>query len=173
MSENERLEALEDKLNDLLDALGKRNGRGKRDREEDEDRPRSVHDLQARRRGDPLQIEGVLMPVSVEVGRHGDTISGYVLLPPVRDERELEEVADEFEREFRCARLYQKRDRGSYGGNGNGGGNYNRNGGGGGYNRNGGGYSRGNDRGRDVVCHICRGSGHYANECPSRDEHRR
>lgn len=161
INDEDRMDVLEGKLNDLLEVLGERNGRGKRkrSRDDEEDGPRSVHDLQVRRKGDPMEIQGVLMPVKVSVGRHGDSISGYVLLPPVRDERELEEVADEFEREFRSARVYQQRE--ERGGNGygnryqNGGGYRNGNSYGGSYNgggyrnnyQNGGGYRR--DYGRD------------------------
>ena len=44
--------------------------------------------------------------MNVPVGRRGDTMPCYIMLPPVRDERELEKLADEVEREFRNAKVY-------------------------------------------------------------------
>jgi hypothetical protein len=131
-------EALE-KLNAKLDGAVA-SGRRSRGRDRDEDAPRSVSSLERGRSEDPLEIRGVLFQVRVPIGRRGETMPAYLLFPPVRDERELEEVAEDVERRFKLVAVYQpKGDRGtgySYG-NGNG------------YNKDRGADSRGRDYGRD------------------------
>lgn len=121
MSNEERMDEMERKLDKLLDSLNgasPRSSRRHREEEEDDDRPRSARDVGRGRRGrDPLEIQGVLFQVRVPVGRHGDTMSGYLLFPPVKDERELEELADDVERDFRLVKVWSPQQRGQ---NGNG-----------------------------------------------------
>lgn len=133
-------EALE-KLNAKLDGAvaGGRRSRG-RDRE---DAPRSVSSLERGRSEDLLEIRGVLFQVRVPIGRREETMPAYLLFPPVQDERELKELAEDVERRFKLVTVYQpKGDRGtSYRGVGYGNGN--------GYNNERGAYDRGRDYGRD------------------------
>ena len=95
-------------LADRMDRMESRQRRKGRDAEPiDEDAPESAAPLTGRRgRRDPLEIQGVLFQMNVPVGRRGDTMPCYIMLPPVRDERELEKLADEVEREFRNAKVY-------------------------------------------------------------------
>lgn len=161
----ERMDTIEEKLDALLGKLGETNGRGRRGRRDEEDEgPRSAREVGRARTANPLEIQGVLLPVKLEVGRHGDSISGYVLLPPVRDERELEDLAYEFEREFRSARVYSARSQYGNGGGGNGGG-Y-RNGGGNGY-----GYRNGYGGGRGDYGRGNYGRGDYSRRDFGRDRY--
>ena len=122
------LERLSAKLDDAMDPVRGR-GRGRRRDLDEDDQPESAAP-RGRGRRDPLEIQGVLFQLNVPVGRRGDTMPAYILLPPVRDERELEKLADEVEREFRTAKVFTPKpqfDRGSNGYNGGGGNNYYRN----------------------------------------------
>ncbi len=149
MAEDERgmeavanaLERLSDRIDDALRGGGKR---GKRRREEEDDAPESALEMRRGRR-DPLEIQGVLFEVSVPVGRRGEMMRAHLLFPPVRDERDLEKLADEVEREFRNAKILPPKEQ--FRGFGNGYGNSYR-GGYGGYNgyRDRGYYDRGYDR---------------------------
>lgn len=98
----EALETLSSKLDGAI-ASGKR----RRSREEDE--PRSVSSLNRGRGDDPLEIQGVLFQIRVPLGRRGETMPAYLLFPGVRDEGELEELADDVERRFKFATVYQPR----------------------------------------------------------------
>lgn len=78
----------------------------------EQDAPRSYGERNGHgRRVRPTEIQGVLFQVRVPVGRRGETMPAFVLFPPVRDERDLEELAEQVEREFRTATVYQPRDR--------------------------------------------------------------
>lgn len=94
----EALEKLTSKLDGAI-ASGKRRSR--------EDEPRSVSSLG--RGADPLEIQGVLFQIRVPLGRRGETMPAYLLFPGVRDEGELEELADDVERRFKFATVYQPR----------------------------------------------------------------
>jgi hypothetical protein len=132
-------EALE-KLNAKLDGAV---AGGRRSRDREEDAPRSVGSLERGRNEDALEIRGVLFQVRVPIGRRAETMPAYLLFPPVRDERELEELAEDVERRFKLVTVYQPQgDHGSgYRGAGYGNGN--------GYNKYRGTYDRGRDYGRD------------------------
>jgi len=128
--------AVIDALNALTDKIGEALSDGRkrgRRREEEDDAPDSVRELRRGRR-DPLEIQGVMAQVSVPIGRRGETMPLYVLLPPVRDERELEDLALELERKFRNVKIFGPKFEGQ--------------GSGGGW-RNGGGYDRGRGYGGD------------------------
>ncbi len=125
------LERLAERIDKAMDS-GR--SRGRRREVEDEDSPESAAPARRGRR-DPLEIQGVMFQLNIPVGRRGDTMPCYVLFPPVRDERELEKLADEVEREFRTAKVFTPKPQFDRGGNGyhsNGGSNYYR---GGGYDR--------------------------------------
>jgi hypothetical protein len=132
------LERLSDKLDEAFETQRSGTKRGRRrDREREEDGPESARD--GRGRGELGEIRGVLFPVSIPLGRSGETLSCYLLTGPVRDERDLLDLAEEVDRgEFRrVLRVYQPKRQ--YNDNRNGNGNY----GGGGYDR-----GRGYDRDR-------------------------
>jgi hypothetical protein len=117
------LERLADRIDKAMDT-GR--SRGRRRELEEEDPPESAAPTRRGRR-DPLEIQGVMFQLNVPVGRRGDTMPCYVLFPPVRDERELEKLADEVEREFRTAKVYTPKpafDRSNHGYNGGGGNSY-------------------------------------------------
>ena len=121
----EALDRLNGKLDSML-ASGKR-GRG---RGNDDDGPQSVRSLERGRGADPLDVQGVLFQLRVPVGRRGETMPAFLLFPPVRDEREVEELAEDVERKFKFATVYQPRnERNGY--------------------SNGSGYERGRDYSRD------------------------
>jgi hypothetical protein len=114
-------EALE-KLNAKLDgavASGKRRGPHR------EDAPQSVRSLERGRGEDLLQIEAVLFQVRVPTGRRGESMPAYLQFAGVRDERELQELAEDVRRRFPDASVYQPKS--EYRGNGYGrGGGYDR-----------------------------------------------
>ena len=127
------LERMNEKLDDIFSEKRRSRGRG-RDRDEE---PESVRDMQDRgRQGEARQVA---FEVKVPVGRNGGSLKGLLIFDvSVRDDRDLEDLANEVERKFRSANVWQKQEsRGGYGG-GNG---YN---GGGGW-RGGGGYDRDRD----------------------------
>ena len=134
---SEKLDRLTDVLLDNMSEI--RRGK-KRGRDRDDDDPESVREMRGGRR-DPLEIQGVMFQINIRMRREGETMPAYILLPPVRDERELEKLADEVEREFRNAKIFRKEFQGG-GGNGYRGGGY-----GGGYGRDN--YYRGRDWDRD------------------------
>lgn len=115
------LERLADKIDDSLRAASRRS---RRDREpEGEDEPESV--VANGRHGRRGEVRQVAFEVKVRAGRDGKTLKGFVLIDAnVRDDRDLEELADEVERRFRSANLFSPdRFGGSgYRGNGYGGG---------------------------------------------------
>ena len=80
------------------------------DRKARGDEPRSYAGRNEGRRVRPTAIEGVLFQVRVPLGRRGETMPGFILFPPVRDERELSDLAEQVEREFRTATVYQPKD---------------------------------------------------------------
>lgn len=127
MSDTEVARMRED-LEREMEERGKTNGNG--------DSPKGYGERNGGgRRRKPTEIQGVLFQVRVPVGRRGETMPAYLLFPPVRDERELEDLADEVEREFKLATVYppkEQRREGGYGSNGYGHG-----------------RDRGYDRGRD------------------------
>lgn len=127
------LERMNQNLEDII--RGTKRSRGRHRDEE----PESVRDMQDRgRQGEARQVA---FEVKVPVGRNGGTLKGFLIFDvSVRDDRDLEDLANEVERKFRSANVFTKDfNRGGYGGgNGyNGGGGY----GGGGW-RGGGGYDR-------------------------------
>ena len=112
MSKNVRelLKQLSTQLEDAV-ASGKENSldRG--------DEPRGVSSL--REGDDSLDIRGVLFQARVPVGRRGEVMPVYLLFPPVRDERELVDLAEEVQERFHeIVTTYAPRDRGEYRGNG-------------------------------------------------------
>jgi len=134
-------EALE-KLSKKLDGAVA-GGRRSRDRDREEDAPRSVSSLERGRNEDPLEIRGVLFQVRVPIGRHGEMLPAYLLFPPVRDERELEELAEDVERRFKLVTVYQPQGGRSTGYRGSGYGH------GDGYSKDRGAYGRERDYGHD------------------------
>jgi hypothetical protein len=127
---SEGMDAVADALQRLADRMDRMERRGRTRREpEEEDAPESAAP-RGRRSRDPLEIQGVMFQVSIPVGRRGETMPAFILLPPVRDERELEKLADEVEREFRSAKVYPPK--GQFDGARQFGGHGYRNGGGGG-----------------------------------------
>lgn len=124
------------KLDALIDVMGEQAGSRRRSRgrgRDREDEPESVRDMQDRgRQGEARQVA---FEVKVPVGRQGGTLKGLLIFDvSVRDDRDLEDLANEVERKFRSANVFTK--------------DFNRDGyrGGGGYNRpyydRGGGYDR-------------------------------
>jgi hypothetical protein len=117
----EALEKLSNKLDGAVDG-----GRRSRGRDREEDAPRSVSSLERGQNEDPLEIRGVLFQVRVPIGRHDEALPAYLLFPPVRDERELEELAEDVERRFKLVTVFRPQGhrgtgyRGSGYGNGNG-----------------------------------------------------
>jgi hypothetical protein len=134
----EALEKLSKKLDGAVDG-----GRQSRGRDREEDAPRSVSSLERGQNEDSLEIRGVLFQVRVPIGRRGETMPAYLLFPPVRNEHELEELAEDVERRFKLVTVYQPQgDRGTgYRGSGYGHGN--------GYSKDRGAYGRGHDCGHD------------------------
>ena len=96
------LEKLSKKLDGAVDR-----GRRSRGRDREEDAPRSVSSLERGQNEDPLEIRGVLFQVRVPIGRRGETMPAYLLFPPVRDERDLGELAEDVERRFKLVTVYQ------------------------------------------------------------------
>jgi len=135
----EALEKLSKKLDGAVDG-----GRRSRGRDREEDAPRSVSSLERGQNEDSLEIRGVLFQVRVPIGRRGETMPAYLLFPPVRNERELEELAEDVERRFKLVTVYQAQGhrgtgyRGSDYGNGNG------------YSKDRGAYGRGRDYRHDL-----------------------
>jgi hypothetical protein len=115
------LERMNDRLDDLLSDKRRRRGRDR------EDEPESVREMDDRgRRGEARQVA---FEVKVPVGRQGGTLKGLLIFDvSVRDDRDLEDLANEVERKFRSANVFTKDfNRGGYGGgNGYGGGGYRR-----------------------------------------------
>ena len=132
----EALERLSKKLDGAVDG-----GRQSRGRDREEDAPRSVSSLERGRNEDPLEIRGVLFQVRVPIGRHGEMLPAYLLFPPVRDERELEELAEDVERRFKLVTVYKPQGHRSTGYHGSGYGN--------GYSKDRSAYGRGRDYGHD------------------------
>lgn len=129
------LEALNEKLDGAVASR-----RSRRDEDTaDDDAPRSVHTLGRGRNADPLGIQGVLLAVRIPIGRRGETVPGYLLFPPVEDERALMELAENVERRYKLITVYQPRNerKGYSNGYSNG------------YNRERGEYGRGRDFSRD------------------------
>ena len=119
-------EALE-KLSEKLDGAvgnGKRSRRG--DDDQDDDAPRGVGGLQLGGRLSPTKIQAVLFQVKVPVGRAGETMLAYIQFAGVRDERELQDLAEDVRRRYPDATVYQPKSRfgGNGYGNGRGGGRY-------------------------------------------------
>jgi hypothetical protein len=122
------------KLDNLLDVLSDGAISGKRRRRHrDDDEPESVREMEERgRRG---EVRQVAFQVSVPVGRRGESMPGFLIFDvSVRDDRDLEDLADEVERKFRTAKVFPPKDR-FEGRGGFGGGGFNRGGGYGGYYR--------------------------------------
>ncbi len=115
------------KLDALLDVLTDQ-ARGQRRRRGREDEPESVREMDSRgRQGEARQVA---FEVKVPVGRNGGTLRGMLIFDvSVRDDRDLEDLANEVERKFRSANVFTKQfDRPYNGGgyNGGGGGGYGR-----------------------------------------------
>ncbi|HUO61005.1 MAG TPA: hypothetical protein VMU24_10080 [Candidatus Acidoferrales bacterium] len=100
----EALESLTERL-DLI--LGADRSRGTVTR--DQSAPRSVLQMKRDRNVSPVELQGTLFAVRVPVGRRGEFMPGYLLFPPVANERALEELAQDVQREFKFATVYQPR----------------------------------------------------------------
>lgn len=95
------LERLADKIDKQMDP-GR--GRGRRREPEDEDLPESAAPARGRGRG---KAHGVAFEVKVPVGRDGKILKGLLFFDAaVRDDRDLEELADDVDRQFRTANVY-------------------------------------------------------------------
>lgn len=110
MRDEETTDRIAEALEKLAAKIDGAIGSGKRRSPEQDEPPRSVSSLNRGRGEDPLEIQGVLFQVRVPIGGgRGETMPAYLLLPGVRDEGELEQLADDVERRFKFATVYQPR----------------------------------------------------------------
>ena len=103
----EAVAAALDKLSEKLDTILADGHRSRSPRRKEA--PESVLQMGRGRDVESVELQGTLFAVRVPVGRRGEFMPGYLLFPPVANERELEELAQDVQREFRFATVYQPR----------------------------------------------------------------
>lgn len=100
------LQKLADRIDDMMGSGGR--PRGRRRDPEDEDAPESAAPARGRSRG---KAHGVAFEVKVPVGRDGKMLKGLLFFDAaVRDDRDLEELADEVDRSFRTANVFSPKE---------------------------------------------------------------